>query len=55
MIYFILGIFVGIFFGFFFLKASINRSGCGELKMCRSRCPYYVKLDGVESKEKEEA
>jgi len=35
------GMFIGFLISFFVLKRSINNAGCGELKMCRTRCPYY--------------
>lgn len=38
---FVIGILIGFFVSFFVLKRSINNAGCGELKMCRNRCPYY--------------
>ena len=38
---FFLGFFFGFFGGFFLLKRTINKTGYGELKMCKKSCPYY--------------
>lgn len=35
------GIVIGFLISFFVLKRSINKTGYGELKVCRNTCPYY--------------
>ena len=37
----IFGIFIGFVISFVVLKRTINKSGYGQLKMCRDTCPYY--------------
>lgn len=39
------GMIIGFFISFLVLKRSINRAGCGELRMCRDRCPYYRTIE----------
>lgn len=57
MFFFILGLFFGFFIAFFVLKYTINKSGYGELKMCREKCPYYraveISTDGSDEEEEE--
>lgn len=36
-----IGVLIGFFVSFFVLKRSINKTGYGELKMCKTVCPYY--------------
>ena len=50
---FFLGLFLGFMIAFLCLKLSINRSGYGELRMCKEKCPYYrsVELSGEEEEE----
>ena len=35
------GVVIGFIISFFVLKRSINKTGCGSLKMCREHCPYF--------------
>lgn len=37
----ICGVIIGFVISFFVLKRTINRTGYGQLKMCRDTCPYY--------------
>ena len=39
------GLFLGFVFAFLVLKFTINKSGYGELKMCRQKCPYYRSVE----------
>lgn len=50
---FIFGMIIGFIISILVLKRSINRAGCGELKMCRNKCPYYrtIEVKDKESKE----
>ena len=44
---------IGFIISILVLKRSINRAGCGELRMCRNKCPYYrtIEVKDKESKE----
>ena len=35
------GVLIGFFIAFFALKRSINKTGYGELKVCKNTCPFY--------------
>ena len=52
--YFIFGLIMGFFMAFFVLKYTINKSGYGELKMCREKCPYYRAVEISSGKEEGE-
>lgn len=50
----IIGAFVGFVFSFLVLKRSINKSGYGQLKMCRETCPYFRQVENVKSKSEDD-
>ena len=35
------GIIIGFFVSLIVLRRSINKTGYGELRLCRESCPYY--------------
>ena len=35
------GVVIGFFVSFFFLKSQIRKTGAGEMKVCKETCPYY--------------
>lgn len=37
----IFGVIIGFIIAFFVLKRSINKTGYGQLKVCRNTCPFY--------------
>lgn len=41
----ILGIIIGAVVMLLFCKFSMARTGCGELKMCKTHCPYYTSVE----------
>lgn len=45
------GMIIGFIISFLVLKRSINKAGCGELRMCRDKCPYYRSIE-VDNKKK---
>lgn len=49
----IIGIVIGFLVSFITLKSTINKSGCGELKMCKQHCPYYTSVELNRRKEEE--
>lgn len=40
-----IGIIIGFIVSLMVIKSSINKSGCGELKMCKHHCPYYTSVE----------
>lgn len=44
MLNLVFGSVIGFFVGFFFLRRSIYKTGCGQLKMCRESCPFFRDL-----------
>lgn len=50
MIYFFLGLFVGVLVSMLFLKHNLKKDGAGNLKICRD-CPHKNVVKGGENNE----
>ena len=37
----LVGVFLGFLISFFWLKNQINKTGAGEMHVCKKTCPYY--------------
>ena len=52
---FVIGIIIGFVVSIVVLKRSINKTGYGELKMCKHSCPYYPRtVDREEDQDDEQ-
>ena len=43
------GVLVGFIISFLVLKRSINKTGYGELKVCKNSCPFYRSCNEVQT------
>lgn len=46
-----LGILIGFAISMIVIKRTINKTGYGQLKMCRETCPYFTKTQSSETVE----
>ena len=46
-----IGVLIGFIISFLVLKRSINKTGYGELKVCKNTCPYYQSYYSVDVEE----